>query len=86
MLAGPRHVRHHISRPVSFERNMGTDPHNGMSFSLKKEDTTMRYHLTSVRTAITKESANDRDFPGDPVAKSPSSQCRGPRFDPWSGS
>ena len=26
-----------------------------------------------------------RDFPGGPVAKTPSSQCRGPRFYPWSG-
>ena len=26
-----------------------------------------------------------RDFPGGPVAKTPCSQCRGPRFDPWSG-
>ena len=25
------------------------------------------------------------DFPGGPVGKTPSSQCRGPRFDPWSG-
>ena len=25
------------------------------------------------------------DFPGCPVAKSPLSQCRGPRFNPWSG-
>ena len=25
------------------------------------------------------------DFPGGPVAKTPSSQCKGPRFDPWSG-
>ena len=25
-----------------------------------------------------------RDFPGHPVAKSPCSQCRGPRFNPWS--
>ena len=25
------------------------------------------------------------DFPGGPVAKVPSSQCRGPRFNPWSG-
>ena len=24
-----------------------------------------------------------RDFPGGPVAKTPHSQCRGPRFDPW---
>ena len=27
-----------------------------------------------------------RDFPGGPVARTLSSQCRGPRFDPWSGS
>ena len=26
-----------------------------------------------------------RDFPGGPVAKTLHSQCRGPRFDPWSG-
>ena len=23
------------------------------------------------------------DFPGGPVAKTPSSQCKGPDFDPW---
>ena len=28
---------------------------------------------------------NERDFPGGPVAKTPSSQCKGPGFDPWSG-
>ena len=27
-----------------------------------------------------------RDVPGGPVAKTLSSQCRGPRFNPWSGS
>ena len=26
-----------------------------------------------------------RDFPGGPVAKSLSSPCRGPGFNPWSG-
>ena len=25
------------------------------------------------------------DFPGGTVSKTPHSQCRGPRFDPWSG-
>ena len=25
------------------------------------------------------------DFPGGPVAKTPSSQCKGPGFYPWSG-
>ena len=27
-----------------------------------------------------------RDFPGGPAAKIPCSQCRGPGFNPWSGS
>ena len=31
------------------------------------------------------ENKKDRDFPGSPVSKTPCSQCRGPRFDPWSG-
>ena len=26
-----------------------------------------------------------QDFSGGPVGKTPHSQCRGPRFDPWSG-
>ena len=30
-------------------------------------------------------SASQGDFPGGPVAKTPGSQCRAPRFDPWSG-
>ena len=30
-------------------------------------------------------SANSRDFHSGPVAKTPCSQCRGTRFDPWSG-
>ena len=29
--------------------------------------------------------SRDRDFPDGPVAKTLSSQCRGPGFDPWSG-
>jgi len=28
---------------------------------------------------------NQRDFSGGPMAKTPCSQCRGPRFNPWSG-
>ena len=28
---------------------------------------------------------NNRDCPGGPAAKTLCSQCRGPRFDPWSG-
>ena len=30
------------------------------------------------------ESSAFRDFSGGPVGKTPCSQCRGPRFDPWS--
>ena len=32
---------------------------------------------------VTKKASED--FPGGPVAKILSSQCRGPRFNPWSG-
>ena len=31
------------------------------------------------------EENNWRDFPAGPVVETLSSQCRGPRFDPWSG-
>ena len=31
------------------------------------------------------QEGSDRDFPGGPVVKTMGSQCRGPRFDPWSG-
>ena len=30
-------------------------------------------------------SSTSWDFPGGPVAKTPSSQCGGPGFNPWSG-
>ena len=32
------------------------------------------------------EEGISRDFPGGPVAKTSHSQCREPRFGPWSGS
>ena len=43
--------------------------------------------LTKIPRAKKKKklSKKIRDFPGGPVAKTPCSQCRGPRFDPWSG-
>ena len=31
------------------------------------------------------EKSELQDFPGGPVAKTPHAQCRGPRFDSWSG-
>ena len=37
------------------------------------------------RTTILGECETHRkwDFPGGPMAKTPHSQCRGPRFNPW---
>ena len=34
---------------------------------------------------IKKKEPGKRDLPGGLVAKTPHSQFRGPRFDPWSG-
>ena len=34
---------------------------------------------------FSKKKKDSRDFSGDPVSKTPCSQCRGPRFTPWSG-
>ena len=31
------------------------------------------------------EAQHFRDFPGGPVARTPHSECRGPRLGPWSG-
>ena len=36
-------------------------------------------------TTIKWVNGSSRDFPGGPVAKTLHSQCRGPRFSPWSG-
>ena len=33
----------------------------------------------------TESNLNFRHFPSGPVAKTPHSQCKGPRFNPWSG-
>ena len=35
------------------------------------------------RLCLLKNSEELRDFPGSPVVKTPSSQCRWPGFDPW---
>ena len=39
---------------------------------------------TQLQTYAAHQGKN-RDFPGGPVSKIPSSQCRGYKFDPWSG-
>ena len=41
--------------------------------------------LQKVKYHSLTEHTRTRDFPGGPVAKTPRSQCRGPRFNPWSG-
>ena len=43
-----------------------------------------QYLETALKDAFLKFMSH-RDFPGGPVGKTPQSQCRGPRFDPWSG-
>ena len=44
--------------------------------------------LPQLSTCLTSHCCGKRsdpgDFPGGPVAKTPRSQCKGPRFDPWS--
>ena len=36
-------------------------------------------------STLTRREVITQDFPGCPVAKTPNSQCRGSRFNPWSG-
>ena len=48
------------------------------SYELCKDAFCFKTHVTHIRTKI-------KNFPGGPVAKTPRSQYRGPRFDPWSG-
>ena len=43
------------------------------------------YVLLEVWHEVPNQYLLKRDFPGGPVAKTPSSQCRGPSLDPWSG-
>ena len=38
-----------------------------------------------VTSYFIKSKLQEVGLPGGPVAKTPSPQCRGPRFDPWSG-
>ena len=47
---------------------------------ISESDTTKQLNSTTVEFSIIRQ-----DFPVDPVAKSPHSQCRGPRFNSCSG-
>ena len=45
---------------------------------------TISYRLMCSDHNVIDSELTNRDFPGDPVTKIPCSQCRGPRFNPWS--
>ena len=49
----------------------------------KQSDTTEGTEHTHTHTSV--KITEKRGFPGGPVAETLCSQCRGPRFDPWSG-
>ena len=42
-------------------------------------------YVTGITPGILGKKRIRQDFLGGPVARTPHSQCRGPRFDPWSG-
>ena len=42
-------------------------------------------NVQTCETITTVKITSILDFRGGPVAKTPHSQCSGPRFDPWSG-
>ena len=52
-------------------------------FNLRAEYIMTNTRLDEAQARI--KTAGRGDFPGGPVAVTPSSQCRGPGFDPWSG-
>ena len=45
----------------------------------------MEVMLIRIHELQTAHGKDFRGFSGGPVAKAPCPQCRGPRFDPWSG-
>ena len=62
-----------LQKAFSFPLKWGLPPEIGVS------------HVGSTAAGKEVVSSAMGDFPGSPVAKTPWSQCRGPRFDPWSG-
>ena len=65
-----------FSFPRSISKN--ASPHNLQRFCTFTMDCFLKM-LSKYKIKIT------WDFPGGPVAKSPHFQCRGPGFNPWSG-
>ena len=54
--------------------------------SVKNEVTRLQIlNEKSNQTKTPSEHSKGGGFPVSPVAKTPRSQCRGPRFDPWLG-
>ena len=60
---------------------MGLKPQNSARDSRNLESE----FLHSMIPELLNQESTGGTFPGGPVAKTPSSQCRGPWFDPWSG-
>ena len=57
------------------------------NYPSKKLAEEMNWHFSKEEMQIDGQQADEkmlRDFPGDAVDETPRSQCRGPRFDPWS--
>ena len=53
-----------------------------MSFDMGMDKEGVVLHTVEYYSYFKKEK---RDFPGGPAVGTPCSQCRGPRFDRWSG-
>ena len=57
-----------------------------MCFSIFPTELTGLFVIKCVKVLLHyKRNTCDKDFPGGPVAKTPCSQCRGPGFEPCSG-
>ena len=57
----------------------------GVLHSLSQLTLTMAIRDTHFLNAHCIKKWSHGDFPGSPVAKTLSSQCNGPEFNPWSG-
>ena len=75
-----------ISRPPQGQVLASNDHYDQMM--LKCIDSFFMATRTNHRTSLAVQQLRLcvlRDFPGGTVDKTPSTQCRGPRFDSWSG-
>jgi len=98
---GPLHFRqilYHLSHQRSHTHTLGYSIYPQLYpkgiFILAQMETRMRVFITvefvltgswTFKLVGVKTQNTVKDFPGGPLAKTPCSQCRGPRFKPWSG-